>query len=122
MPARRPDGTTDFYHILLGGEYYDAGPPTVSFIDPERHARTNTKSKWFPKLNPPSWFGLHEAYNFPGQCPRQLVCLTGTAEYYLTDHSPQETEKWKQGKHTIAMTINRLQEVLSPPYCVGPHS
>lgn len=122
MPGRRKDGTVDDYHILVGGEYYDAGPPTVSFVDPETRARTNKSSRWFPKINPnPPWFGLHEAYNFPGHGARQLVCFTGTAEFYMTDHSPQETEKWKQGKHTVAMTLNRLHEVLSQPYYVGPH-
>lgn len=122
MPAHRKDGIIDHFHILLGGEYYDAGPPTVSFVDPETKERTNKSSKWFPKINPtPPWFGLHDAYTFPGQGQRQLVCFTGTAEFYLTDHSPQETEKWKQGRHTVAMTLNRLQEVLSQPYYVSPH-
>jgi hypothetical protein len=122
MPAHRIDGTIDHYHILLGGEYYDAGPPTVAFVDPDTKERTNTKSKWFPQISPtPPWFGLHEAYQYPDKVSRQLVCFTGTAEYYMTDHSPKESEKWKQGEHTVAMTLNRLQEVLSLPYYVGPH-
>jgi len=122
MPAHRKDGTIDHYHIHLGGEYYDAGPPTVGFIDPDTKERTNKKSKWFPKINPtPPWFGLHEAYHYPDKTSRQLVCFTGSAEFYMTDHSPKETEKWQQGEHTVAMTLNRLQEVLSQPYYVGPH-
>jgi len=119
MPAHRQDGGIDHYHIRLGGEYYDAGPPTVSIIDPATGQHALKNSKWFPRLKPPHWFGLHDAYSFPGQGTRQLVCFSGTAEYYLTNHSPKETEKWKQGRHTIALTLNRLQEILSPPHYLG---
>jgi len=51
---------------------------------------------------------------------RQLVCFTLGAEYYMTDHSPKETERWQQGRHTVAGTLFRLAEVLSPPYYKFP--
>jgi len=120
MPAIRPGGTKDLYHVRLGGEYYDAHPPTASFVRPPAWDPAPSGSEWFPRVANPPWFGLHAAYTFPDGSQRQLICFTFTAEYYMVDHSPAATVVWRQGNHTLAATLYRLHEVLKPPYYQGP--
>jgi hypothetical protein len=121
LPAKRPRGETDAYYFRLGAEYYDAAPPTVALVQPDGVTHPPQQSKWFPVLESlPGWFGLHAQYPWPGGSLRQLVCFTLSAEYYMTDHSPKESEEWKQGRHTVAATLNRLAEVLSPQYYRRP--
>jgi hypothetical protein len=121
LPARRLAGEVDPYHILLGAEYYDAAPPTVWVVSPESLQQATKPSRWFPLLeNLPPWFNLHTAYDWPGGKKKQLVCFSMNAEFYMTDHAPKESERWKQNRHTVAMTLNRLAEILSPKYYRGP--
>lgn len=123
LPAHRADGQTDFYYFRLGATYYDAAPPTVELVRPdgERWVHAENPSPWYPVIDPrPRWFGLHSAYAFPGGETRQLVCFSFAAEYYQTNHSPQETEMWQQGRHTLAATLYRLAEVLGPPHYQRP--
>lgn len=119
MTAVRADSTKDSYHVKLGGEYYDAHPPTTSFVRPDSWDPA-PGSRWFPRIQAPPWFGLHAAYTFPDGTQRQLVCFTFTAEYYMVDHSPPESSIWRQGYHTLAATLNRLSEVLNQPHYLGP--
>jgi hypothetical protein len=121
IPAKRQDGTIDVYHIKLGAEYYDAFPPTAAFIVPESLALATANSRWLPSLAAPPWFGLHPSYTFPGELqPRQLLCFTFTAEYYMIEHNPPESTIWQQGRHTVAATTSRLAELLQPPLYLGP--
>ncbi len=121
LPAERPTGEKDTYHFRLGAEYYDAAPPTVALVQPDGSTHTVGGSRWFPVLESlPGWFGLHEHYTWPNGTRRQLICFTLSAEFYMTDHSPKESEVWKQGQHTVAATLNRLAEILSPKYYRRP--
>jgi hypothetical protein len=43
-----------------------------------------------------------------------------TAEYYMSNHSPTDEQRWTQGRHTVAATLSRLAELLSPPNYGGP--
>jgi hypothetical protein len=120
LPAKRSDGGIDDYYVKIGAEYYDSFPPTVAFVQPETWVQAGPGSKWLPTIGAVPWFGLHPNYNFPGEAaPRQLVCFTSTAEYYMVGHSPPESTVWQQGKHTVAATLYRLAEVLQPPYYLG---
>ncbi len=121
LPATRSSGEIDAYYFRLGAEYYDAAPPTVALVEPDGLTHPPEKSKWFPALDPkPSWFGLHAEYPWPSGPRRQLVCFTLSAEFYMTDHSPKDSEVWTQGRHTVAATLYRLAEALSPKYYRGP--
>jgi hypothetical protein len=121
LPAKRASGTVDPYYFRLGAEYYDAAPPTVAVVQPHDWTIAPEPSRWFPRIEPrPTWFGLHSAYDWPDRTKRQLVCFTFSAEYYMTDHSPKDTERWQQGRHTVAATLCRLAEVLLPPYYQHP--
>jgi hypothetical protein len=121
LPAKRPTGEIDPYYFRLGAEYYDVAPPTVALVQPDGVTHAPQISKWFPVLgSKPDWFGLHAQYPWPSGPPRQLVCFTLSAEYYMTDHSPKESEEWKQGQHTVAATLYRLAEILSPKYYRNP--
>lgn len=121
LPAKRPGGEVDHYYFRLGAVYYDAAPPTVELVRPGDWAHAPHPSRWFPVIEPkPRWFGLHAAYGFPGGQSRQLVCFTFAAEYYMTSHSPNDSERWRQGRHTVAATLYRLAEVLAPPYYQRP--
>jgi hypothetical protein len=121
LPAKRPTGEVDPYYFRLGAEYYDAAPPTVALVQPDGVTHAPEKSQWFPVLHAkPPWFGLHAAYPWPSGEKRQLVCFTLSAEFYMTDHSPKESEQWTQGRHTLAATLYRLAEILSPKYYRRP--
>jgi hypothetical protein len=127
MPATRADGIVDDYYVLLGAEYYDFWPPTAAFVVPETWQEATSGSRWFPALaSNPGWFALHTSAGFPeeyalnGSRQRQLVCFSGTAQYYMVDHAPPDTAVWKQGERTVSMTLSRLQEVLRQPYYAHP--
>lgn len=120
LPATRPTGEVDHYLFRLGADYYDAAPPTVALVTDDGQTYAPQPSIWYPVIENPPWFGLHAAYQFPDAGQRQLVCFSFAAEYYLTNHSPNETERWQQGRHTVAATLFRLSEVLSPRYYRRP--
>ena len=126
LPAIRADGGTDDYYIRLGADYYDTYPPTVLIVAPERSwPRARAGTPWWPTVTPSGWFALHDSYqycNAQGQpiFEGQLVCFSMTAEYYMSGHGPTEAQKWTPGRHTIAATLSRLREILSPPHYGGP--
>jgi hypothetical protein len=127
MPATREDGTVDDYYVLLGAEYYDVWPTTTAFVIPKTWEEATPDSRWFPAFKAcPPWFWLHWPYGFPveyalnGSQQRQLVCFSGTAQYYMVDHNPEETAVWKQGDRTLSMTLSRLHEVLQQPWYAKP--
>lgn len=124
ITAKQSSGKADRYFVLLGAEYYDAYPPTVMFVRPDDSGawlEAKSGTIWYPTITFPLWFGLHDTYRIEGfDQPRQLVCFSFTAEYYMTNHNPTETQRWVQGRHTVAATLNRLQEVLSFPLYQGP--
>ena len=125
IPARRPDGTTEPYFFRLGAEYYDPFPPTVLIVaGTEGWPRARAGTTWWPQLSRPGWIALHDSYRYTnGQgdsVEGQLVCFSMTAEYYMSNHSPTESQRWQQGRHTVAATLSRLAEVLGPPHYIGP--
>ena len=111
----RADGTRDPYRVLLGAEFYDLWPPTAAFIDPETMQPPVATSPWWPAITNPPWGAFHHAYPFQNAQPRQLICITFVAEYYMTQHNPSELSVWRQGKHTVAATITRIAELLRSP-------
>lgn len=125
IAARTSGGEVHPYFIKLGAEYYDLFPPTVLFVAPtEGWPRARSGSPWWPKFSQcPSWFGLHDSYRLEKEGTAvfdgQLVCFSMSADYYL-DHNPTPSQRWQQGRHTVAATLSRLEEVLSPPYYAGP--
>ncbi len=125
IPARTSAGEVHPYFIKLGAEYYDLFPPTVLFVAPtEGWPRARSGSPWWPKFSQcPGWFQLHDNYRLEKEgtviFDDQLVCFSMSANYYL-DHSPTPAQRWQQGRHTVAATLTRLEEVLSPPCYVGP--
>jgi hypothetical protein len=126
LPARREDGTVEDYYVQLGAEFYDRWPPTVAFVVPETWEEAPGNSRWFPMIEGVGWFALHTGVAFPqeyavnGEAARQLVCFTGSAQYYMVDHAPPESAIWRQGERTVSMTLSRLHEVLNPPFYKHP--
>jgi hypothetical protein len=120
LPAIETDGSISPYYVRVGAEFYDAFPPTTSFVVPEDLSLAKKDTRWLPLVDGSPWFGLHTPYQGNGIHLEQLVCFSFTAEYYMVDHAPPETAVWKQGRHTVAATLHRLAEVLSPPVYKGP--
>ena len=120
LPAHRTNGQKDSYFVKLGAEFYDLYPPMTNFVVPDTWTDSTDGTRWYPKINAPGWFGLHNAYGYLDGQSRQLVCFTLAAQYYQTSHAPPESTVWRQGRHTVAATLNRLAEVLSPPYYQEP--
>jgi hypothetical protein len=121
MPGRTVDGPAGVYHLRLHASHYGPHPPKVTFVEPDSWDEPPAGSVWLPRLeNPPGWFGLHPAYTYPDQHVAQLVCFSHSLDYYA-DHNPEPSQAWHQGTHTVAATLNRLYEILGPPYHQGPH-
>ncbi len=125
VPAVRADGTRDHYFILLGAEYYDVWPPTVAFVQPVTDGGWEPAAdgtRWWPRQNnsPGFAFGLHPAYTYPGGRVGQLLCFSHTLEYYLSNHTPGDAERWRQGTHRVSATLSRIAQVLHGPNYVEP--
>jgi hypothetical protein len=124
IPAVRADGRVDSYLVLVGGEYYDMWPPQVAFVEPvEGEYREAVQgSPWWPVQNnaPGFQFGLHEKYRYPDGTERQLICFSHSLDYYLSNHSPTEDQRWRQGRHTVSATLSRIRDVLTAPNYKGP--
>ncbi len=134
----RPSGGRDAYHIKLGAEYYDAYPPTTTFVCPPRPAAGDRPARdgwieappggrWLPAVDALPWFAIHPAYSFPAGVanardgvPRQLVCCSMTFEYYISSHNPTSGQRWQQGRHTLGATLNRIQDALTSSNYQGP--
>ena len=123
MPGRLQGGERHDYYVRLDGSYYDAHPPRVTFVAPDAWTEAAGGSRWLPTIEaPPPWFALHPTYDYPDGTRRQLVCFSHNLDYYLSSHSPQPTEIWVQGRHTLAAPLSRVHEMLGPPYYRGPSS
>ncbi|BDI34043.1 hypothetical protein CCAX7_60940 [Capsulimonas corticalis] len=118
--AVRSDGVREDYYLKLGANFYDSWPPLAWFVKPNDWSQADPGSQWWPKLaTTPTWFGLHASYPYRDGSQRPLLCFTHCAQYYQTNHAPEEHTVWKQGRHTLAMTVNRVAEILRPPYYAG---
>lgn len=130
LQGERATGEIDPYYLWVDGRYYDLYPVDVRFVEPpgeepgQQWGWPDAKADgpWWPTLaESPPWLGLHATYNFQEeQTIEQLICFSMTAGYYRSSHSPQEHERWRQGRHTVAATLNRLHEILHPPFYAGP--
>jgi hypothetical protein len=121
LPATRSDGRRDHYFLFIGAEYYDPWPVTAVFADPSDWTEARAGSRWLPKItSAPFEFSLHPEYDYGGGRMGQLLCFTGTANYYMVSHSPSEDTVWRQGKETLSVTIARMAEALQHPYYEGP--
>jgi hypothetical protein len=126
IPARNVAGEVHPYYVKFGAEHYDLYPPTVLIVAPtEGWPRARAGTPWWPVVaGLPPWIGLHDSYPYAenGQLrfEAQLVCVSVTAEYYISNHGPTAAQRWRQGRHTVSATLSRLEEILSPPYYQGP--
>lgn len=125
VPAARPDGTHDYYFVLLGAEYYDVWPPTAAFVRSDSNGgwpQATPDTRWWPsQQNAPGFpFGLHHNRKFEDGTVGQLLCFSHTFEYYISGHKAKETEAWRQGTHTVSATLNRIAMVLTAPNYKGP--
>ena len=137
VEATRPSGEKDHYFVKLGAEYYDLHPPTTSFVCPPTADPTATAplhswrparrgGRWFPLVDGLPWFAVHDAYQYtvPDNpeytSPRQLVCCSMTFEYYISGHDPTDGQRWRQGRHTLSATLNRIHDALNSDNYQGP--
>ena len=78
-------------------------------------------SRWLPNVPQLPWFAIHSGYTgFADGKARQLVCCSMTYEYYVTGHGPTAAQRWRQGRHTLAATLNRVHDALNSPNYQGP--
>lgn len=128
----RQSGEQDTYYVKLGAEYYDAYPPTTSFVCPPRPAAgdqpardgwvvAGAESRWLPVVSGLQWLAIHPVYSgFADGVPRQLVCCSMTYEYYISSHNPTAGQRWQQGRHTLGATLTRIQDALTSAEYQGP--
>lgn len=121
MSGRLPDGGRDPYYLRLNAAHYGPHPVKVNFVQPQTWTIARDGTRWYPRLESvPPWFGLHDAYGYPDGTTKQLVCFSFNLDYYTSNHNPQPTEVWVQGRHTVAATLYRLHTILGPDHYRGP--
>lgn len=120
VPAVRPDGTKELYHVLLDGTFYDQYPPVARFAAPDGDGgwkEATAGSRWWPHLEDlPNWFRLHEQFSYDDGTSGQLLCFSMNGDYYRSRHSPKEHQQWHQGRHRVAATLTRIHEILTTAY------
>lgn len=125
MPATDAAGRRSQFFVRIDGRRYDHWPPEVQFVAPETWEPVS-EGRWWPDADPladpgrPPWFGLHPSYDFHDGDPRPLVCFSHALGYYECHEAPRLDVEWAQGEHTVAATLDRVAEILSPPYFKGP--
>ena len=129
IPSRRADGTPhssgEFLHKLTF-EAYPAFPPRIEFVNPDTKAYDTSGAPQSPKdapcvpklaSRPPNTdVGFHIFYP---QLGRQLVCHSLSLDYYLTNHSPTEGQRWTPGQHTFVSSLMLHDMLLQEPYFGG---
>lgn len=120
MPARSPEGALDPYYIRLHASHYGPHPPQARFVQPDSWQDAPGGSRWLPRLEDlPGWFALHATYGY-AEGPGQLICFSFNLDYYRSNHTPEPSQVWTQGRHTVAATLNRIHEMLGPAHYRGP--
>ena len=117
----------DDFHIVMNFEYYRTNPPGVMFVNPEtRKFDKSVDLRWLPALasHPPGLnIAFHPSYDgYPDGISRQLVCNSTVLEYYISNHSPTEDERWDPTRHNLFATLSTLQMTLKKPYYGGKMS
>jgi hypothetical protein len=124
LPAVDPDGELTYFFVRLDGRRYDQWPPEVQFVDPDDWEPA-TGGRWWPDVDPHGdparepWFDLRPRHDFDDGDPRPLVSFSLALGYYETDPALAPDDQWIQGRHTVAATLDRLAEILGPPYFRG---
>jgi hypothetical protein len=135
IPAVRPDGTKDRYHLCVDASYYDTWPVRVTFVGrcggcdgdpaagqvggPWMRARLGQLS--YPRFEgaTPFEFALHDSYSYPAGREGQLICFSYSFDYYLSGHNPNDGQKWRPGKDKVVATLSRLFVVLNSTAYLG---
>jgi hypothetical protein len=65
-------------------------------------------------------FALHDDYQFPGEFWDQLICFSYNLGYYISNHTPNEDQKWRPGMDRVDATLSRIHTALSDPAYLGP--
>lgn len=128
MHAIREDGTVDDYHLRVRAHYYDEWPPQAIFVAPPKTAdgpwrEPELTSQWLPHVEnvwTDSRFAYHTRYPYTDRPHAQLICCSKSFDYYISNHTPTEGQRWRQGKQTVVALLTRVQEALQPPAYKGP--
>lgn len=118
------------YYLRVRADWYPDFPVQITLVEPDGISEPPERSTWLPEIQGqvPFGFGLHHVYDYTDPIThqvlerRQLICFSQSFDYYVSNHTPQPTERWQYPHHTIAATLNRMHEVLQAPYYVGPRS
>lgn len=122
------------YYVLLGADCYDLYPPQAAFVIPPGDAANASKpawtpareqSRWLPTVDPAklnSELQIHASYTYEveGNLQRQLICSSMSFDYYITNHTPTDTQRWRQGRHTLVALLSRLSDALTGDSYLGP--
>jgi hypothetical protein len=125
------------YYIVLGADYYDLYPPQAAFVIPPLEPAdaaeagnfawtpAREQSRWLPTVDPAKLnneLQIHASYPYEteGNQQRQLICSSMNFDYYITNHVPTETQKWRQGRHTLVALLSRLSDALTGDAYLGP--
>jgi hypothetical protein len=135
LSAATTTGERHPYYVLLGADYYDLYPPQAAFVIPPGHTAEASKSAWRPACEQSRWLPtvdpaklnselqIHASYTYEveGNLQRQLICSSMSFDYYITNnHTPTDTQRWRQGRHTLVALLSRLSDALTGDSYLGP--
>lgn len=125
IPATRTTGETDQYFIRLDAHYYPTWPPIVKFVSPgedQEWVLARPGSRYWPvQGNSPGFpFGLHDTYTYEDQSVTQLICFSHSFDFYISNHTADDKERWSPSRHTVSATLSRIAQVLTAPNYLGP--
>ncbi len=116
----------DDYYLRMTFEYYNSWPPGVTFVNPETDKFESSRDmEWLPKIAAKPLgtdFGFNPSTALQDGTTRQLVCNSMILEYYLSNHTPNDQEKWDPNRHNFGTTLSTIQLILRKPYYGGRSS
>ena len=133
MPARASSSSVpEVYTLRLDATYYDTWPVSATFVEFRdgawQRARMGTPAFPFLAGSPGApggagvgfEFALHDEYPFPNGQPEQLICFSYNLGYYISNHTPNEDQKWRPGADRLDATLSRIYAALNSPAYLGP--
>lgn len=128
IPALALDGgKPDIYCLRLDGTFYDTWPVSATFVEALegtwQRARIGSAAYSFLSGSPGAPggngvgfpFALHDDYPYPSGTPDQLICFSYNFGYYVSNHAPNDSERWRPGQDRLDATLSRIHSALNGP-------
>jgi hypothetical protein len=105
----------DEYLLRLHFSHYPNWPASARFVNPTTRQFALADKCWLPSISGTNELAVHDNYGGNGG---QVICCSGTLEFYLINHGVEDKHRWRAGS-SFAITLNVLSRYLRPPTYTG---